>query len=302
MSDIWSGEYWTNKGDVSLYIYRKQLSAPPKDGRPRPVFFLVHGSSFGGRTSFDLVVGGRNHYSMMDHFAERGFDVWTMDHEGYSRSDRTAGNSDIASGVEDLKCGMAVVERETGQRVVRMYGQSSGALRAAAYAEACPDRVDRVILDAFVWTGKDAPTLIKRAEKLGEYRAHNTRPVDRAFYESIFTRDKSGTSEPHIGKAIADVEMQFGNTVPSGTYLDMCANLPLVDPTKVTCPVLIVRGEHDGIATEEDLINFFRLLPNPDKQFVVIAGQAHSSTLGINRHRFFHVLESFITFPRRLDV
>jgi pimeloyl-ACP methyl ester carboxylesterase len=96
--------------------------------------------------------------------------------------------------------------------------------------------------------------------------------------------------------------MQFGNTVPSGTYLDRCANLPLVDPTKVTCPVLIVRGEHDGIATEEDLINFFRLLPNPDKQFVAIAGQAHSSTLGINRHRFFHILESFITFPPRLDV
>jgi len=302
MPDICSGEFWTKKGDVSLYVYRKQLCEPRQDGKPRPVFFLVHGSSFGGRTSFDLVVDGRNHYSMMDHFAELGFDVWTMDHEGYSRSDRTAGNADIKSGVEDLKCGMAVVESETGQKCVMMYGQSSGALRAAAYAEACPDRVKGLILDAFVWTGKDAPTLIKRAEKLDEYRAHNTRPVDRAFYESIFTRDKPGTSEPHIGKAIADVEMQFGNTVPSGTYLDMCANLPLVDPTKVQCPVLIVRGEHDGIATEEDLINFFRLLPNPDKQFVIIAGQAHSSTLGINRHRFFHVLESFIAFPARLDV
>lgn len=302
MSEISSGEFWTKKGDVSLYVYRKQLAAPPADGKPRPVFFLVHGSSFGGRTSFDLIVDGRNHYSMMDHFAELGFDVWTMDHEGYSRSDRTSGNSDIASGVEDLKCGMDVVERETGQKSVMMYGQSSGALRAAAYAEQCPDRVKGLILDAFVWTGKDAPTLIKRAEKLDEYRAHNTRPVDQTFYESIFTRDKPGTSEPHIGKAIADVELQFGNTVPSGTYLDMCANLPLVDPKKIQCPVLIVRGEHDGIATEEDLINFFRLLPNPDKQFIVVAGQAHSSTLGINRHRFFHILESFITFPARLDL
>ncbi len=302
MSDIASGEFWTKKGDVSLYVYRKQLAAPSADGKPRPVFFLVHGSSFGGRTSFDLIVDGRNHYSMMDHFAELGFDVWTMDHEGYSRSDRTDGNSDIASGVEDLKRGMAVVERETGQKSVMMYGQSSGALRAAAYAEQCPDRVKGLILDAFVWTGKDAPTLIKRAEKLDEFRAHNTRPVDRAFYESIFTRDKPGTSEPHIGKAIADVELAFGNSVPSGTYLDMCANLPLVDPTKIKCPVLIVRGEHDGIATEEDLINFFRLLPNPDKQFIIVAGQAHSSTLGINRHRFFHILESFVTFPARLDV
>ena len=301
MSDIASGEFWTKKGDVSLYVYRKQLAAPPADGKPRPVFFLVHGSSFGGRTSFDLIVDGRNHYSMMDHFAELGFDVWTMDHEGYSRSDRTDGNSNIASGVEDLKCGMAVVERETGQKAVMMYGQSSGALRAAAYAEQCPDRVKGLILDAFVWTGKDAPTLIKRAEKLDEYRAHNTRPVDQAFYESIFTRDKPGTSEPHIGKAIAAVELQFGNSVPSGTYLDMCANLPLVDPEKVHCPVLIVRGEHDGIATEDDLLAFYKKLPNMDKQFVIVAGQAHSSTLGINRHRFFHILESFITFPARLD-
>ncbi|MEM9683479.1 MAG: alpha/beta fold hydrolase [Pseudomonadota bacterium] len=301
MPDIASDEFWTKKGDVSLYVYRKQLSEPARDGAARPVFFLVHGSSFGGRTSFDLIVDGRNHYSMMDHFAERGFDVWTMDHEGYSRSDRTDGNSDIASGVADLECAMEIVERETGRRSVLMYGQSSGALRAAAYAEAHPDRVDRVILDAFVWTGKDAPTLIKRAEKLDEFRAHNVRPVDQNFYESIFTRDKPGTSEPHIGKAIADVELQFGDTVPSGTYLDMCANLPLVDPEKVECPVLIVRGEHDGIATEEDLINFFRLLPNTDKQFVVVAGQAHSSTLGINRHRFFHIVEGFITFPARLD-
>ena len=301
MTDIWSAEYWVKKGDVSLYVYRKQVGDPAQSDERKPVFFLVHGSSFGGRTSFDLIVDARNHYSMMDHFAALGFDVWTMDHEGYSRSDRTDGNSDIASGVEDLKCAMALVEEQTGQRSVMMYGQSSGALRAAAYAQACPDRVDRLMLDAFVWTGKDAPTLIKRAEKLDDYRAHNTRPVDQAFYESIFTRDKPGTSEPQIGKSIAEVEMQFGDTVPSGTYLDMCANLPLVDPTKITCPVLLARAEHDGIATEEDLIDFYRLLPNMDKQFVIMAGLAHSATFGINRHRFFHVLESFVTYPPRRD-
>jgi hypothetical protein len=33
----------------------------------------------------------------------------------------------------------------------------------------------------------------------------------------------------------------------------MTANLPVVDPARVQAPVLLVRGEHDGIATEEDL-------------------------------------------------
>jgi pimeloyl-ACP methyl ester carboxylesterase len=298
MTDIVSDEYWATKGNVELYIYRKR----PAGDAACPVFFLVHGSTFGGRTSFDLTVDGRNHYSMMDRFVELGFDVWTMDHEGYSRSSRTDGNSDIASGVEDLKAGLAVVERETGQKSVMMYGQSSGALRAAAFAEACPDRVDRVILDAFVWTGKDAPTLIKRAENLEHFRTHNTRPVDRAFYQSIFTRDMPGTSEAIIGDAIADAEEPFGDSVPTGTYLDMCANLPLVDPEKVQCPVLIVRGEHDGIATEEDLVAFYRKLPNKDKQFVIVAGQAHSAPLGVNRERFFHIVHSFLTFPPRVDI
>ena len=39
--------------------------------------------------------------------ARLGFDVWGLDHEGYSRSTRTEGNSDIACGVEDLKAGVA---------------------------------------------------------------------------------------------------------------------------------------------------------------------------------------------------
>lgn len=301
MAEIAGSEYWASKGAVELYVYRKQLAALPENG-PRPVFFLVHGSTFGGRTSFDLTVDGRNHYSMMDRFAEHGFDVWTMDHEGYSRSPRAEGNSDIASGVEDLKAAMPIVERETGQKTFMFYGQSSGALRAAAFAQACPERVDRLILDAFVWTGEGAPTLIKRRENLEHYRTHNTRPVDRAFYQSIFTRDKPGTSEAIIGDAIADVEEAFGSEVPTGTYLDMCQNLPVVDPAKIDCPVLIVRGEHDGIATEADLLAFYSRLPNMDKQFVIVAGQAHSAPFGVNRDRFFHIVHGFLTVPGRVDV
>jgi len=37
----------------------------------------------------------------------------------------------------------------------------------------------------------------------------------------------------------------------------MTANLPVVDPAKVLAAVLLVRGEHDGIATIDDLSDFF---------------------------------------------
>ena len=303
MSDIWSSEYWTRKdGGIDLYMFRKRMGAPAPGKTDRPVLFLVHGSSFCGRTSFDLDVPGRDDYSLMDRFAKAGFDVWTMDHEGYGRSSRTAGWSDIESGVADLKAGFEVVARETGATSALFYGSSSGALRAASFAQARPEAVDKLVLDAFVWTGKGAPTLIKRAEKLPEYRAHNTRPVDRAFFESIFTRDKPGTSEKIVADALADTELKYGDTVPTGTYVDMCANLPVVDPEKILCPVMIVRGEHDGVATEEDLMAFFAKLPNMDKQFSFFAGQAHVAPLGLNRHRFWHAVEAFLTTPSRVDV
>ena len=153
MKDILANEYWAQKGSVDLFMFRKRRANA--DGAP--VLFLVHGSSFCGPTGFDLQVPGRDDYSLMDRFAAAGFDVWTLDHEGYGRSARTDGNSDIACGVEDLKAGWDVVVQETGAASAMFYGSSSGALRAAAFAEARPGIVERLVLDAFVWTGKDAP-------------------------------------------------------------------------------------------------------------------------------------------------
>jgi alpha-beta hydrolase superfamily lysophospholipase len=297
--EIWSGEYWARKDDVSLALYRKRLGAP-RAGEALPVLFLVHGSSVSARPSWDLAVPGHGEHSFMNMFARYGFDVWTMDHENYGRSSRTAGNSDVASGVEDLKAASEVVARETGQPKMHLCGASSGALRAGAFAMARPDRVDRLVLLAFTYKGAGSPTLAKRAERLAFYRAHNMRPRDRDMIRSIFTRDKAGTAEPYVAEAVADAEMPFGDQVPTGTYLDMTANLPLVHPEKVLSPVLMVRGEHDGIATVEDLFAFYRQLPNGDRQFATIPGAAHSLTHATNRQLVWHVVREFLTMPPRL--
>jgi alpha-beta hydrolase superfamily lysophospholipase len=299
---IWSAEYWAQKGDVKLAVFRKRRGAPQAGDAPRPVLFLVHGSSISSRSSFDLEVPGAGEYSLMNVFAGYGYDVWTVDHEGYGRSTVTSGNSDIASGVEDLKAATEVVLRETGQQRVHLYGSSSGALRAGAFAAAQPDRVDRLVLAAFTWTGAGSPTLTRRAEQLAFYRANNRRPRSREMVRSIFTRDKPGTSDPRVAEALADAELAYGDSVPTGTYLDMTANLPVVDPLKVKAPTLLVRGEHDGIASEDDLLAFYSKLPNPDRQFAILAGMSHSVVLGTNRHQLWHVMHAFLSMPRRLDV
>jgi pimeloyl-ACP methyl ester carboxylesterase len=299
---LWSEEYWARKGSVKLYLYRKRLTAPPtlEPGAP-PLLFLVHGSSMSGRSTFDLTVPGASNYSMMDAFARYGFDVWTMDHEGYGRSDRTSGNSDIASGVADLRAAMFLIGRETGRTRAHFFGESSGGIRAAAFAVDFPDAVNRLGLSAFTWTGKGSPTLANRAKDIEFYRTHNMRPATRELYRSIFTRDKAGTADPAVGDALADAEAKFGDSVPTGTYLDMVSKLPLIDPEKLRVPVLMVRGEYDGISTEEDLIGFFERLANRDKQYVVVPGSAHSLVLGYDRERLWHALNAFLTAPARVD-
>ncbi len=298
---VWSQEYWANRGDIKLYMFRKRRNAPKPGEAALPALFLVHGSSISSRPSFDLSVPGRGEYSLMNQFAEYGFDVWTMDFEGYGRSSKSAGNSNIADGVADLKAAVEVVKRETGQERCHFFGESSGGLRAGAFAMEMPDRVNRLVLAAFTYTGQGSPTLADRGKQVEFYRTHNTRPRDRQMILSIFTRDKPGTSEPGVGDVLADAELPFGDSVPTGTYLDMTANLPVVDPLKVHAPALIVRGEYDGIATEEDLVSFFQKLPNRDRQLVVLPGMAHSVTMGINRHQFWYVMRAFLEMPPRRD-
>src|SRR5438552_7973789 len=286
--EIWSSEYWTKKRDSPLWMFRKRIGAP-KPGEPaRPVVFFVHGSSVTSRV-FDLNVPSKGEYSAMNEFARYGFDCWTMDHENYGKSGRSSGNADIASGVEDLKAAAEVLMRETGQNKYHFVGESSGALRAGAYAMAAPDRINRLVFAAFTYKGEGSPTLKKRAEQVDYYRSHNLRKRDRDMIRSIATRDKAGTSDPAVIEALADVELQFGDQIPTGTYLDMTANLPVVHPEKVLAPVLLLRGAYDGIATVAHLQEFYNRLPNGDRPFLIQPGTAHSVAPPINPQRSSHV-------------
>jgi len=295
---IWSSEYWANKGNVKLNLWRKRISAPKRGADPLPVLFLVHGSSNSARSSYDLTVPGRGEYSMMNIMARYGYDVWTMDHDGYGLSGSSGNNSDIASGVEDLKAAIPVVMKETGQSKMHFFGTSSGAIRAGAYAQTQPERIDRLILAAFTYKGSGSPEIGRRQKRIEEFRANPRRKRDAEMIRSIFTRDGHASGyEPAMIEALIAQEMKFGDTIPTGTYLDMAANLPLVDPKKVLSPVLMLRGEHDGNSTNEDLLDFYRQLPNGDRQFVILPNTAHSAGYSKTRHLQWYAMRNFLAAP-----
>lgn len=300
-ADIWAGSYWATKRrdglDIQLAMYRKRTGAPAAGERKRPVLLLVHGSSPAALASYDLSVPGHAEYSLMNVFARLGYDVWAMDHEGYGASTHTDANSDIASGVQDLIVGTDLIRAETGIETVHLLGESSGAIRAAAFAVAKPERAGRLVLSAFTYTGAGSPTLAKRGEQTEYFRTHNRRPRGRDMLESIFTRDHPGTTDPEVARAFIEKEIVYGDSVPTGTYLDMTAHLPIVNPARVLSPVLLIKGEYDGISTLEDLQNFFAKLPNGDRQLSIIKGAAHSLVLSRSHLVFQHVVQSFLAMP-----
>jgi pimeloyl-ACP methyl ester carboxylesterase len=288
-------EHWTKKDDVSLFLWEKCALDPVTT---KGTILFVHGSSMASQPTFDLQVPGRADSSVMDWFARRGYDCWCVDVEGYGRSTKDRNNNaPIAQGADDCFAAATYIQSVGGKRPLLVYGISSGALRAALFAQRHPELVTRLALDAMVWTGQGSPTLHERRKKLAAFSASNRRPIDKAFIHSIFDRDHPGTADETVIDAFADAVVALDTSVPTGTYVDMCAHLPVVDPEKISTPTMIMRGQWDGIASFDDLLEFFRRLPNPDKHFAVMPGISHASFQQKNYQLVYHILWSFFAQP-----
>ncbi|MGI9379470.1 MAG: alpha/beta hydrolase [Methyloligellaceae bacterium] len=291
-------EHWTTKEGLKLFLWEKYVTSP--DNKKGTILF-VHGSSMASTPTFDLQVPGMTDSSAMDVFARLGYDTWCVDMEGYGRSDKSRDIiCDIDNGADDLTAASDYIQKLRNCGPLLVYGISSGALRAAKFTEWHPDRVKRLALDAFVWTGEGSPTLEDRKKKLPQFLEVNRRPMDKAFVQSIFTRDHPGTADDKVVDAFADAIVALDDSVPTGTYIDMCTKLPIIDPAKITVPTIVMRGQYDGIAGFEDLVNFFNALPNPDKQFAVMPGISHASFQQKNYKLVYHILQSFYELPEQV--
>ena len=73
-----------------------------------------------------------------------------------------------------------------------------------------------------------------------------------------------------------------------------------VDPKQLLCPVLMVRGIHDGNSTDADLIDFFQQLPNGNRQYINLPNTAHSAGYSNNRHLLWYATQNFLAAPAAL--
>jgi len=142
-----------------------------------------------------------------------------------------------------------------------VYGISSERAGAPRCLPRTTPNGSRLALDAMVWTGKGEPHARPSVRSGCRNSAPETPSIDRAFVHSIFNRDHPGSADEKSVDAFADAILALDDSVPTGTYVDMCANLRwLTRPRSVATPHH-ARPMGWQSASVEGLVEFFTLLP-----------------------------------------
>ena len=233
-SDIKGEEHWTNKGDVKLFMWEKCAGADPAGPaarscsctarrwpRSRPSICRCRAARFLGDGFFR---GPR-----LRHLVRRHGGLWPLDQDARQQRADLLRRRRLRSRDRYI---LKTARQAPAAGLRHLVGRAArGAVRGA------PSRIGRrLALDAIVWTGEGRPTLAERRKRLPEYSRPRT--AGRSTAPSCTrssTRDHPGTADDDVIEAFADAILELDDFVPTGTYVDMCAHLPVVDPKRSRC-------------------------------------------------------------------
>lgn len=293
-----SAEHLVHKHGIRLFLWEKyrteEAAAFARTGR---VILLVHGASFSGITTFDLQVPGKPGHSLMDFLAERGYDAWALDIEGYGRSDRPITHtSSTAVAAEDIRAACEHIFQHRRVQSLHLLGFSWGTQSAGLFASSYPHWIRRLILLAPI--SQESPWLESLRPQLGtfegeRYRANTVEAVKARVLSSI----PGQAIDPQVLEYYAMLAVGRDPSSPNGCLVDILTRMPLVDYGKLGMPTLLVHGEYDDVARQEDLTLRFREIPGSEKQYLVLPGLGHMALIEKNRHLLTHALLNFLEAP-----
>ena len=298
LAPIQGQESYVMRGGLRIYLwekYRKDQEAT--FSRTGKVALLVHGGVRSGRPAFDLQI---RDYSLMDFLAGNGYDVWAIDIHGYGHSDKTNKDwSDSHSSAADIAAAVDYITKVRGVTKVNLLGWSAGTQRVGVFTMQNPDKVAKLILYAPFWKGTE------------EFRAFNAKRIENggqplpqyrvATEESIRSDFVTGDLAKHPQfeeDVVQELIKEVLHTDPQSPNVFVeYKNLPILDPDRITVPTMIIHGERDFLAKEEDLMPFYSQLKTHDKQYVLLPDGGHSLMVEKDHRRFQHEVLSFFDRP-----
>ena len=255
--------------------------------QPARVVILVQGANMSGQMGYDFSYPGGSGYSMMDAFVQAGFGVVTFSVRGYALSELNGEPFSVQTdqAIEDLA---AVTEwvRAQGWPRPHLLGWSWGGRITGRYCETNSDRIGRlVMLDPAIGGGNKilpAPT--------DEWWL-NTHAY---FYDRLEKELMDVAALDALGHRMNNEEPRS----PNGIRLENANGSKAVDPSKVTCPTLMLYGSEAGkqnyMQGGWDRLKFYEALATEDKAFALVPGGGDYAHLQNPRARIFAASIEFL--------
>lgn len=285
-------EHYVMREGLRIYLWEKYKEGDEGSfSRTGKVALLVHGGTRSGRSLYDLQI---RDYSLMDFLAQNGYDVWAIDIHGYGHSDKSANDwIDSHSAAADIAAAAEYITKLRGIAKIDLLGCSAGTQRAGVFAMEHPDKVAKLILDAGFWKGTaDFREFTRKRIENGGQPLPRYRPTTEADFRSDFVE---GQFEQDVVEESVKVGLQMDPQRPN--IFAEWAKLPVLDPARITVPTMIIHGENDFAAKQEDLLPFYAQLNTHDKQYVLLPDGGHMLLLEKGHRRLQYEVLSFFDRP-----
>lgn len=285
---------------------------PPRDGRrvaPGTVVLLIHGASFPTLLADGYRFRGR---SWMDDLADAGYDVWALDWLGYGASDRypemaqpaganpPLGRATVAVG--QLDAAVRYITRLRHVPRVSLIAHSAGTLATGLYAGEHPEKVERLVLfgpTTLRHEPRDTTTIgayefVSEADQRNRFRGYVPAGEAQVFDGDLdaWARRYMDTDSTSRTRTPASVK------IPAGMLADIVdaeSGAFPYDPSRITAPVLIVRGQWDNVTTDAGARWLFDALTrSPLKRDVKISRGTHVMHLETAREQLYAEVRAFL--------
>jgi pimeloyl-ACP methyl ester carboxylesterase len=294
---------------MRLYL-RERIKAGTRPD-PDKIVLFVHGAGTPAEVSFDVPYAD---YSWMAYLADAGYDVFSVDMEGYGRSQRPAAMNDkcnlsqaqreqhkvaadcprsheggvttLASDWNDITAAVNYITRLRGATKVNLAGWSQGGPRSGGWAAQHPERVNRLVLLAPAYNrggagGRGAAR--GRGAASPNPTAFNTQSEEE--FQALWNRQApcAGQYEP---AAMTSVWREMLASDPVGaSWTPPGRRAPSTAPgpgwtaemaRTMRTPLLMVAGVHDGQVNPQNVRNLFADYGG-EKVFVDLACSSHNA-------------------------
>ena len=309
---------------ASIYV-RERVADGLKPPADRVVLF-VHGAGTPAEVAFDVPYGD---YSWMAFLAKAGFDVFSMDTEGYGRSSRPAPMNDpcnlsaeqqkqfvpslikapcaasypgqlttIASDWADIDAVVEHIRKLRGVQKVSLVAWSLGGPRAGGYAAQHPDKVNRLVLLAPAYSQKAAPSAPALPNPGTVFNTQSRSEFDANWDRQVGCEKQF---EPAVREAVwkemlasDPVGAKWGSGVrraPSTTTWGF--NAAMIAAMKA--PTLMIAGAHDKQVPPDRVRAAYDDAGAADKVLIDLGCSSHNAMWETNHNIMFNASVEWLT-------